>query len=519
VKRWSDLAKAALLGTSRAPVPTPPAPGTPLDTLLSQLEGETAERRLLGSAALLAVWRQAGAQPLSAHATLPVPAPPDDGPPCPAHTSRHLAQILQGDMGSVLEEWLGALADAGRSLPHHWLPELLDLACQKRDLRPLIVSLLDARGRWLAAQHPQWQRLVIPPAPEAESDLWETGSRQTRLALLRHLRATTSGAAEELVGDTWSEEPAKDRAAFLEVFAIGLNPADEPFLESALGDRSKQVRTVAADLLARLPSSQMVKRMQTRLEPLLGLERRMLGQVHLRVSLPEAYDAGMMHDGIEKRSPAGLGQRAWWLLQMLAAVPPATWSQAWGKPPRELIGLAGKADEEPLLLEGWSRATARHGDGEWAAALLQRWGDRPWSALASGKPLYFLDDLDDLILAAPQKPLESWLANLLRTHHRSLDETDAPLTLLLHYRRPWGRSLTRVVLSGMRILAAQQKPSHAAWRWRSALTDFAHYASPAVADEAEAGWPSEGTWTGQIDRFLTILRFRRDMLTELQRGG
>ena len=42
---------------------------------------------------------------------------------------------------------------------------------------------------------------------------------------------------------------------------------DEPFLESALDDRSREVRQQAADLLTRLPDSRLALRMAERAGP------------------------------------------------------------------------------------------------------------------------------------------------------------------------------------------------------------------------------------------------------------
>ncbi len=515
MSRWSELVAAALLGTLRAPVPSLTASGASLDLLLDQLEGDTPERRLLAAAALLTIWGQAGVRPLVAHKPFPTPAPSDERPPCLPRAAQYLARILNGDMEAMLPEWLEALASAGRVLPHRWLPELLTLACQKDDLRALILPLLDARGRWLAAQHCEWRGLLVPVEPEAMTTLWETGSHQERLALLRHLRITDPPRSHVLLDATWAEEPARKRAAFLTTFAIGLDSNDELFLENRLDDRSKQVRITAADLLARLPASRLVSRMKDRLSPLLSLEHRMMGRSRLKVTLPQTCDREMVRDGIQEQPPAGLGQRSWWLLQMLGAVPPATWSLAWEESPSRLVALAGKAEHGPVLLDGWSQAAARHRDGEWAEALLHCWDSAPWAVLTSGESLYFLDSLDDLLLAVPQERLEKWLVTLVRACARSLAEADFLLTLLSRHRRPWGTALTRAVIGGLRSLAGKRRSS-AVRRWWAAMPDMARYMSPAVADEAERGWPDNGWWTAQIDRFLAILRFRQVMLESLR---
>ena len=512
---WTDLVSAALVGTAHAPVPSLPASGTAVDSLLGQLSEQAPERRLLASAALLTTWERAGNQPFSISTPRPEPAPPDTRPQCPPLAAQHLARILQGDMGLVLGEWLEVLSASGRSLPHRWLPELLDLACQKHDLQARILPLLDARGHWLVDQHKDWQDLLMPSDPDAVAVAWETGSRQARLALLQHLRATDPAQALDLLSSTWSEGVAKERASFVQALAVGLSPADEPFLESALDDRSTRVREAAVELLARLPDSALVERMWSRLQPLLCLERRLLGQ-SLEISLPEACDEEMMRDGVEAKPPGGMGKRAWWLMQMLAAVPPATWALVWKKSPAELIPLAGKTEHGSAILEGWAWGALHHCDGGWMEALLHRWAEGPWSIVPARTTSVFVERPADLLALVPLERLESWLASLVNANRRALDKSDLLLNLLSNHHRPWSEPLARAVLQGLRTLASSQRSNPIARRWRSALPEFARYVPPDLAGEAEKGWPSASTWTGNIDRFLAILRFRQRFIQSLR---
>jgi hypothetical protein len=511
--RRSELIAAALVGTERASLPGSPPSATPLDTLLAQLEGETPERRLLASAALVTLWEQAGAQPRPAPGTYPLPAPVEDLASCRSRATQHLGQMIRGDFGALLPEWLAALEAMGQVLPHRWLPEMLDLASQKRDLRPLIIPVLGARGRWLAAQNPEWRELLAPLDPTTAAEMWETGTREARLAVLGHLRATDPIRARELLVETWIEDPAADRAAFLGTLAVGLSLADESFLESALDDRSRQVRAAAADLLARLPESRLVGRMAARLHPLLTLERGLLGSERLNVALPKDCDAALARDGVGSNPPSGLGKRAWWLLEMLAVVPPTAWSETWDKSPEEAIRLVSGTEYEAVLLEGWVRAAARHRDGVWAEALLRRWADTPWLLVGSARQPHTVENMGSLLQAVPQERLERWLVTLVR-NARSVDDGYALLNLLAHYRLPWGEPLTRALLNLLRAEASQAERAPAS-QWRAALPDFALYAAPSLVVEAERGWPGDTPWRENLEQFLVTLRFRQEMLDAL----
>jgi hypothetical protein len=351
--------------------------------------------------------------------------------------------------------------------------------------------------------------LVAAPDEQALVERWETGKLESRLELLRHLRIVDADRARELLLTVFAKERAPERAKLLEVMRTGLTPTDEPFLEATLGDRSKRVRPIAADLLACLPNSALVKRTRERLSALLRIEREGLRKESLAVSLPHKCSEAMVRDGIVETPPVGLGKRAWWMLQMLTVVPPSVWSQHWAKSPKELVDMAGKTEHAAVLLEGWSRAAARHHDGAWAEALLQRWLDAAWSVFRHKRSLYLMESLGDLVEAVPQERLEAWLVKALRARRDSLDQHDSLRHLLLQHHRPWGEKLTRAALDGLHTLA--HKASRA-WLWRNSIVDVARYASPRLVAVAERGWPENGYWTQNVDRFMAILRFRRDML-------
>jgi hypothetical protein len=273
------------------------------------------------------------------------------------------------------------------------------------------------------------------------------------------------------------------------------------------------VRPIAADLLACLPGSALVTRVRERLLALMYLTSSLLRVTKLSVSLAERCTDAMKRDGVVEQPPSGLGQRAWWTLQMLTVPPPSIWSQQWAKSPQELVALAGKTEHAAVLLEGWTKAAARHRDGAWAEVLLRRWVDEPWSVLPHRRSLYLVESLDDLVACVPQDRLEGWLAEAIRARRESLKEHNSLRLALLHHRRPWGETLTQATLDGLRALAGKARR---AWLWRNSLADFARYASPRLVDAAEGGWPDDRFWAQNVDRFLSILRFRRDMLASLR---
>ncbi|MDB5298193.1 MAG: hypothetical protein JWO31_4176, partial [Phycisphaerales bacterium] len=278
-----DAVKHALVGTSRGDLPVPPAAG-PLGEALAAVAGAAAgpEARLLAAAAVLSAYEACGRVPMkdgdgraagdtaaavvAAASARPAPASPDVAPACSPRAADFLSQLLAMTdtpaKRQLLGEWFDAAAAARRRVPHAALPDVLEYAAGHRAARPQASAVAGERGHWLMAQNPRWQFGVAAEADPKE--VWATGKPDQRLAALRRVRAADPPAALALVESTWKEDGADERAAFVAALADGLGPADEPFLEAALDDRSKQVRAAAVELLAKLPGSAFVARMVAR---------------------------------------------------------------------------------------------------------------------------------------------------------------------------------------------------------------------------------------------------------------
>ena len=362
---WQDILKAAIIGTERSALVLP-ARNDALGNLLATLDANARETSLLSAAATVALYERAGQLPTVDSQLLPVPAESEDIPCCSARAAQHLSLLLSGEGKDVLPDWLAALATAQQRVPEESLPALLAAGKSNASLRELIGKVIGKRGVWLAQQNLEWDYV----GAGLDESLWQTGARSGRLALLQPLRATDPTRARELVSSTWSEEKPEDRAAFIAAFITGLSLADEPFLEAALDDRRKEVRRAAADLLSRLPASALVQRMLVRVTSLITYKRKLLGKGELVVVLPEQCDKAMQRDGIEPKPPhPSIGEKAWWLQQIIAGVPPSFWNNLCGANAADVILRTPKEWHNDLLL-GWSQAAIRCGDAEWIEALL-----------------------------------------------------------------------------------------------------------------------------------------------------
>lgn len=282
--------------------------------------------------------------------------------------------MLGDEHSECLSEWTTLLAGSGRRLPFDMLVEVLERFTNHNLPAELLTPCLGRRGHWLASRNPRWRKFTGSVEYAEPKPLWETGTPPERIAVLGALRRTNPERARELVASTFKTEPADNRAAFVAEFAAGLSMADEPFLESALDDRSKEVRGAAAELLKSLPESRLALRMIERTAALLSWKPGLLGlgSGRLEVQLPSSCDPSMIRDGVRPKpdSRSKLGERAWWLYEISSSTSPSRIAGRLGAPASKIVEASRGNEWREALMEGWITTTTRQRDPEWAEALL-----------------------------------------------------------------------------------------------------------------------------------------------------
>jgi hypothetical protein len=529
---WEGLVTTALLGTDRR---TPP--GT--------APGQDAPVALLDAAALETVRRRAGLRPARA-AQRPRPAPEDRRPPLPAAAARRLAMLLADrpgasgggrrgtapDLMELLPQWLAAANARGFAPPPQLLPALLDAARGRTDLRPAALEFAGPRALWLARLNPDW-RFALRAAPgggaalpRPEDDdttrrLWQEGLFAERVALLSALRSREPAAARELLASTWTTERAEDRLMFLDSLRTGLGPDDEPFLEQALDDRSRNVRATAAELLSTLPGSALAERMAVRAAACVAIDHTRTGRTAgtpapmIAVEAPHECDPGMERDGVVPKAPAGRGERSWWFGQLMEAAPLGTWSRRLGgRTPREIVALPVADDWQRELHAAWCRAAVRQGDAEWSRALL----GEPSAPEAGGPGAVSLAERAKLLGTLGAAERAEWVAGFIATH--GLSEA---FQLLGVCAVPWAPPLGRAVVDALNI--ARDAGSYP-WSFSGVMGLAERCLDPsesgrldallAVPDEPEDASPGAGGyWAEAFQRLVTTLRLRAAMIEEL----
>jgi hypothetical protein len=522
---WEELVTVALLGTERR---TPPGWGP----------GREAPVALLDAAAVETLRRRAGVRPARA-AARPQPAAPDPRPALPPAAARRLAMLLADrpgtggggrrgtapDLMELLPQWL-ALANAhGFAPPPQTLPALLDAARGRTDLRPAALAFAGPRALWLARLNPEWRFALrsspgggaaLPGPEEAEhvQKLWQEGLFAERVGLLAAIRAKDPAAARELLATTWGTERAEDRLMFLDSLRSGLCAADEPFLERALSDRSRNVRATAAELLSALPGSALAARMAGRAGSCVAVDRTRATPT-IVVEAPHECDAGMERDGVQPKAPTGRGERSWWLGQLVEAAPLGTWpSRLGGRTPEEIVALPVADDWQTELHAAWCRAAVRQRDPGWSRALL----GLPSAPEAGGPGAVSLAERSKLLATLDAGERAEWVAGFIGTH--GLSEA---FQLLGVCAVPWAGVLGRAVVDALDI--ARDAGSYP-WSFSGVMGLAERCLDPAeavrlegltsVPDESENAAPGAGSyWAEAFQRLVTTLRLRAAMASEL----
>jgi len=522
---WEELVTSAMLGTDRRP---PAGNGGPTE--------------LLDTAAVLTVRRRAGLLPAPA-AARPDPAPVDPRPPLPPAARLRLAQLLADrsaassaggrrgtapDLTELIPQWLATANRCGFRAPASLLPQLLDAARSRTDLRSQTLAFAGPRGLWLAGLNPEW-RFALRGSPggsalpdvtdrEAVARLWEEGLFTERVALLGAVRAHDPADALALLAGTWPTERAEDRLMFLDSLRTGLSGVDEPFLEKALSDRSRNVRSTAAELLSALPESAFAGRMAARALSCVGPD--ISGdEARVAVEAPHECDAAMERDGVVASPPSGRGERSWWFGQLVEAAPLSTWPTRFGgRTAWQIVALPVADGWVEELHAAWCRAAVRQRDPEWARALL----GAPSFPPSSGPGTASLAERAKLLAILPAAERGDWVADFIAAH--GLSEA---FQLLGVCPTPWSEPLGRSVVDALDI--ARDAGSYP-WSFSGVMGLAERCLNPAEADrldvlttphdESEDASPgANGYWSEAFQRLVSTLRLRAVMESELISGG
>ncbi|WKB53447.1 DUF5691 domain-containing protein [Eleftheria terrae] len=384
MKGFKALLPAALVGTDRSGELAGvfgQAAGGAVAALLAELQAQDgaageAGALLLRAAGVLAVCERAGFEPPAApDSPLAQPAAPETRPALRLPAWQGWLRRVLGDAPRPLQhQALRTLAERGWRLPAPLLPAALELAAGDVALRPAVTGVLGEHGLWLAAQRPRWRAAIAAPAVASLED-WEHGPLAARAGWLRHERLSDAAAARDRLVQALPELGARERAELVAGLASGLSMDDEHLLESLLKDRAGDVRRIAGSLLQALPASRQAAWLGDQLAALLQRDPAAGWRLEAPAQAPAEAKAHLVEAVRPKHE--SLGERAWWLYQLVRLTPLPWWTAHTGLAPAELLAWAGQGDWQAALLRGWRDAVLATAEAapqaDWALALLQHW--------------------------------------------------------------------------------------------------------------------------------------------------
>ncbi|MCP5039938.1 MAG: hypothetical protein GY944_02840 [bacterium] len=412
-----ELTRAALLGTQRK----------------QSEKGGEAELDMLNRCAVVGLRCFAGRT--GHESSGPLVAPVDDDRSVVSERAVGLlAQLLTESEESFLRRFLALADDNMWRLPERSLPKLLELCRQDTSLRGPVLRAGGPLVEWLANQNQDWRAMASGEGSAAVGSFedWDQQGLERRRVVLGDLRATDPDQGRDWLTRAWAGLDHKERSGLLSVLRIGLSIEDEALLEPALDDRRKEVRRAASDLLASLPDSRLVARMIERLRAVLSVEKKLLA-----VEPPIECDKAMVRDGVDKKPPRELGERAHWLRSCLGVVPPSVWCKSFDKKPAQILKAVAKSDWQRDVHYGLTMATMCHGDAEWALVLLDH------------RIVTSHEDRAALIRLLPvperQPRITKWLGWLEKSSRRDYDELLACISAVDSLGETWDVATTKLV--------------------------------------------------------------------------
>jgi hypothetical protein len=495
---WTGIEPGFLVGTNR--LPWKPVPASELSGIVLARD-DSSVAAALQTLSILSAGQRAACVGLAC-VDPPRTAPLATGKLLSLAAERLLRRLMTID-SRLVGIFLERTSSSGFTLPHPSLAEILDFAKNRQPLHAPLCRVLGARGHWLAQQNLEWNKMILAPVEaaldaEAAGSIWQTGSESQRIALLDVLRGRDSDLARSFVEQTWNDDAIEFRLKVVRNFVKGLTSRDEAFLESVLDDRRKEIRIAARDLLMHLPESSFRERQLARLSEYVQVQREK-GRLVLSVEPPKNCDKAMERDGIQKKVPAGMkiGEKAWWLRQVLALVPPSLVAERLKIAPAELLGCTDDATWGVDLADGFHQACRSGLDSGFSDALVKCDGER------------YADLLPKM---SPNERIALVTANL-----RVIQGAKVRIAIeqALSSAATVPIELAQAILDVLRKLTVAKYDANTA-PWPATWEQIAYALPEACLGEALNDWPRQGehwdTWQAAFDRFSAPTLLRLEIL-------
>lgn len=342
------LISQALLGSARMSS-LPAAPVSELESIWPQWDPQQSASCLLSALAIVRSLHLAGRKTQVVE---------EEVPPCSNETFSYISsqqeiagmRLLQGEYSELLGEWFVHTQKQSLLLPPRMLATVLPFGTKNKEYRGVLRSLCGERGLWLARQHDRFSWLLEEEQPD--DDAWDQGLPAERVAWLHHMRQVDRERAMKAVMSQWAGEEMSMRESILQVILKHPTADDLEFLQQhASQDRRQEIRTLAFSALLQIEDSELRTRVRERVCQFVTWQNR-----QWVINAPTAYEKEWSKDGIKEKAPGGVGQRAWWLQQIIGLMPIQEWCRHWQTSATDLFSAPIKGDWITAVHQGWMAA-------------------------------------------------------------------------------------------------------------------------------------------------------------------
>lgn len=530
-----DLLKHAMIGTTKL---EPKPVGEGFVGKVQALPGLSNEKKLLLQNAVKTNEKLAGLVLETTTRNLVVP-PEETRRLASGRLCEILVEILTTSRG-LYPEALEKLADAKLVLTPASLPTILEQSSKSDG--PLLSKVIGQRGHWLCQFNSDWKKkldgeLATQSLPADADRQWDEGTVAERKALLKLARTTDTAKSRTWLAKCWEQEKAETRIALLEVLEPTVEHADMPFLEGLTSDASKRVKTLAAQMLCKLPGSSTAAKVietvaswlhfvpATKPSKIDSITEKTIatttGIGKFAISLPSTFNENWTDYGVTEKPAANVSKKSHWYQQMLKLVPPSHWSSTYKQSPAVLI-LAAQASEEGLeTIEAWTTAAITFQDHTWLPVLWDYWYHQRLKKNEHQRLTNRWNQLTELLKHLRPDDAEVRLITILTD---STDEAYIAVDqLFVLLPRPWSEDFTKSYLRFLRESAAGcDRFNYSSYSKINSLLHAATCIPPATFDLALADWqlPEKENyvtthWRDKIREFAMILQLRQRFLKEL----
>lgn len=373
MKSWNTIIHAAILGTDKKNISAQELNETLLSAwnIIQENGVLDKEEKFLQTASVVFNYRQSGAAAVCKEIVL-APAPPEDKKYCSRQSLQVLQDIVSEENIPLLQLWLTHCDKHGQIVTPPLVPVLLTLGEQHKKLQALIRDCTGKRGAWLAVFNPHWNFGKTATGEE----LWQTGTPEQRRTVLQDARRSDPALGRQWMQQTWQQEDAATRHAFLELLYETVNGGDIDFLETLVNDKSKKVKETAFSLLKSIPGSPVVQLYQRVLEQSVSLkqQKKLLGlsyttQLEFQLTVT---DESIYKTGIDKLSNnKELTDDEFILFQLTEYTPPVFWENHLQVSKQQVIEYFREHTTGKKLVPALVNAIVRFRDAEWAKAFLK----------------------------------------------------------------------------------------------------------------------------------------------------